>query len=65
MVTVPARSAGAKARVWTRRSMSWMPVAPLMGTAWARVILKPFHSPGLCEAVIMIDASAFSEPQAK
>jgi hypothetical protein len=33
-----------------------MPVAPLMGMALSRQSLKPFHSPGLCEAVITIPA---------
>ena len=40
------------------RSRSMMPVAPESGVALARQILKPFHGPGLCEAVIMMEASA-------
>ena len=63
VVTVPGFAAGAsKAFSVTMRSMSAMPVAPEIGTACARHSLKPFHSAGLCEAVIMIEPSAPSEP---
>ena len=49
---------GANASSCTIRSMSAMPVAPLIGTALARHSLKPFHSAVLCEAVMITLPSA-------
>ena len=65
VVTAPGVAAGgSKALSVTMRSMSAMPVSPEMGTACARQSLKPFHSAGLCEAVIITEPSAPSEPLA-
>ena len=49
----------------TSFSMSLMPVAPEIGTAFALQSLQPFHSFVLCEAVIMTDPSAPSFAFAK
>ena len=49
----------------TRRSMSLIPVAPDMGTAFALHSLQPFHSFVLCEAVIITEPSALSFAFAK
>ena len=49
----------------TIRSMSLMPFAPEIGTAFARQSLQPFHSFVLCEAVIITLPSGRSVPFAK
>ena len=46
-------------------SMSLMPVAPEIGTAFALQSLQPFHSFVLCEAVIITEPSAFKVAFAK
>ncbi len=49
----------------TIRSMSLMPFAPEIGTAFARQSLQPFHSFVLWEAVIITLPSGWSVPFAK
>ena len=58
VMTPGVAAAGLSAFPLTSFSIASMPVGPLIGMAPSRQIFMPFHSPGLCDAVIMMLASA-------